>query len=84
MNYNSICSSCRHEVDCTFINHSSDAIIMCEEFQLESVAKKIIEESKVMEYVNGYTGLCLNCDNRATCKLRNAECVIWHCEEYAV
>ncbi|NOR86041.1 MAG: hypothetical protein GQ527_00385 [Bacteroidales bacterium] len=84
MNLNSICSSCRHEVNCTFINHSADSIIMCEEFELESVAKKIIKESKVLESTNGYSGLCKNCENREICTLRNSECVIWHCEEYAV
>ena len=85
MNYNnSICSSCRHEASCTFINHSNEPILMCEEFELESVAKKIIAETRVVEHVNGFTGLCLNCDNREFCKLRNAESVIWHCEEYAI
>jgi hypothetical protein len=29
-----------------------------------------------------YTGLCVNCDNREDCKIRNNDFVIWHCEEY--
>lgn len=83
MNYNSICSSCRHEANCSFIDHSPTSIIECEEFEIENVAKKIIEESGVMYHVNGHTGLCKNCENRSNCKLQSADCVIWHCEEYA-
>ena len=37
----------------------------------------IIEDTKVK-----YTGLCVNCDNREDCKIRNSDYVIWHCEEY--
>ncbi len=29
-----------------------------------------------------YTGLCVNCDNRKDCKIRDNAHVIWHCEEY--
>jgi hypothetical protein len=29
-----------------------------------------------------FTGLCVNCDNKTDCKIRKAEYVIWHCEEY--
>lgn len=36
---------------------------------------------KVEEKV-AYTGLCVNCDERKSCKIRKAEYVIWHCEEY--
>ena len=27
-------------------------------------------------------GLCVNCENRDTCKLRKPEGGVWHCEEY--
>ncbi len=27
-------------------------------------------------------GLCINCDNRVSCKFRIVEGGVWHCEEY--
>ncbi len=30
---------------------------------------------------NGYTGLCMNCENRTTCRSTRPEGV-WHCENY--
>ena len=41
-----------------------------------------VEELNEIENELTYTGLCVNCDNREECKLRNDEIVIWHCEEY--
>jgi len=29
-----------------------------------------------------YKGLCVNCENRETCRLAKSEGGIWHCEEY--
>ncbi len=86
MNYNSICSSCRHESSCTFINHSPNAILMCEEFEIEAVEKKEIEQALtsllIINSSTDYTGLCINCDNRVTCQMRNNDSVKWHCEEF--
>jgi len=88
MNYNSICSSCKHQSTCSFINHSKEPIIMCEEFELETaaVAKKEEKPSPRIEHYRSdkYTGLCVNCKNRETCKIRDDSFVKWHCEEYAV
>lgn len=83
MNTNSICSSCRHESDCTFINHAQAAIINCEEFELEAVSKNRIEESPSPIPVNGHSGLCKSCRYQDHCTLQNSDCVIWHCEEFA-
>lgn len=29
-----------------------------------------------------YKGLCVNCENRKDCAIRNKEIGVWHCEEY--
>ena len=92
MSYNSICSSCKHKANCIYIEHSKDAIIFCEEFELEPVTEdKVIEvvEPNVAEVVkeiniHEYTGLCINCMNNKTCSLHSDSCVIWHCETYKV
>ena len=96
MNYNSICSSCQHESTCSFINHSSKPIIMCEEFEIQIPSEKkkarvysarkapVLMKSKSIKQAQYFTGLCMNCDNRMTCKLRSNTSIVWHCEEYSV
>lgn len=48
--------------------------------------KKELESVSVLSFMiekeEKFTGLCVNCDNRKECKIRNNEFVIWHCEEY--
>lgn len=84
MNTNSICSSCRHESDCIFINHSQSPILNCEEFELEPVSKTLIKESQNQNLSNGHNGLCKSCIYNSNCKLQCSDCVIWHCEEFAI
>jgi len=31
---------------------------------------------------DGFKGLCINCDNRQTCRLPKSDHGVWHCEEY--
>ena len=84
MSYNSICSSCKHEANCIYIEHSENAITLCEEFELEPVAKVKIVKTEEAIKISGYTGLCINCMNNKTCNLHNDSSVIWHCETYKV
>lgn len=59
---------------------------MCEEFEIEAVEKKEIEQALtsllIINSSTDYTGLCINCDNRVTCQMRNNDSVKWHCEEF--
>ena len=86
MNYNSICSSCRHESGCSFIKHSENAIITCEEFDIEKTKEKAPESSLisllVINSTQDFSGLCVNCDLRFTCNLQSSNSVKWHCEEF--
>lgn len=50
---------------------------MKREFDQESILRFMVEKTE-----EKYSGLCINCDKRKDCKIRNNECVIWHCEEY--
>ena len=84
MNTNSICSSCKNESDCIFIQHSETNILVCEEFELEKVVKETIESNvKQDPDKEDFLGLCKNCDQRYFCKFRDNHSVIWHCEEYS-
>jgi len=84
MSMNSICSSCKHLANCIYIEHSENSITLCEEFELESVAKPKIVNTVQNINNNGFTGLCINCINNKTCTLHSDSSVIWHCETYKV
>ena len=43
---------------------------------------EIVNKKRLTNQEIKYTGLCINCDKREECKIRNNEPVIWHCEEY--
>lgn len=85
MNTNSICSSCRHELDCQFIKNSVGNILECEEFELEPVKKatQILNEQKE-KCDNAFSGLCKTCSERCNCNMHTEDSVIWHCEEFAI
>ncbi len=84
MNTNSICSSCKEELNCIHIQHSETNILLCEEFELEKVVNKTIESSPKQDPdKQDFFGLCKNCDQRHFCKFIDNHSVIWHCEEYS-
>lgn len=82
MNTNSICTSCRHEDYCIHIEHSSNNILQCEEFELNPVEKKPIQHDKTTESAENFSGLCKNCMHRFDCMNRDDNHVVWHCEDY--
>lgn len=63
-------------------------MLFCEEF--DSTVPTITEETTVesfptleeMREWDEYKGLCVNCENRKDCAIRNKEIGVWHCEEY--
>ncbi|MBI9067470.1 MAG: hypothetical protein JEZ09_09275 [Salinivirgaceae bacterium] len=53
------------------------------EFLIKEVSSKEEKsEKETKSDVQNYTALCVNCDERANCKIRNNTSAIWHCEEY--
>ncbi len=81
-----ICQDCIHKTSCMYKNENSSPVYYCEEYEScphqkvrgDEVQTKV-EKEKVDAY---FSGLCVNCDNRKDCCIRNSEHVIWHCEEY--
>ncbi len=85
-----LCVTCAHVVRCGFRVRHTQPVIWCEEFEAVNVPL-VPEETpevndapsvKQMEEWDKYKGLCVNCENRETCQIRNSEIGIWHCEEY--
>ena len=81
----SICSTC-NEMEKCFSNRSvTEPVFFCEEFNnsVHAQNKSIKnDEESVKENTDNKTGLCINCDNKENCTIRNDNAVIWHCEEY--
>lgn len=88
MSNNSICITCDNEPGCVYLSKPGRSIFSCEEFYLdhktedkyEEVVK--IEKERIEKENSIYSGLCVNCELRKDCKIRNENFVIWHCEEY--
>jgi len=83
MNTRSICSSCRHQNNCMFLQNAPGNIYQCEEFELEPVKKaETLISDLIEECENNFTGLCKSCKERGNCHLHSDNTVIWHCEEF--
>jgi hypothetical protein len=85
-----LCETCGHVSSCSFRRTSAQPVVFCEEFDSgvtvaaaddvqEQVAVVTEEQMKVWDE---YKGLCVNCESRENCAIRNAEVGVWHCEEY--
>jgi hypothetical protein len=84
-----LCVNCNHRTACGYRRDPARPVVFCEEF--ECFTPPSVEAAPVtvpapteqdMADWDKYKGLCVNCDNRETCQIRNAEIGVWHCEEY--
>ncbi len=85
-----LCTTCAHSAGCGYRSRHNQPVIWCEEF--ESISAPLIEEASLtaekgptateIHEWDKYKGLCVNCDNRETCQIRDKEIGVWHCEEY--
>ena len=94
----SICQTCIYESECVHYENCksmSKPIWFCENFDnrtsLQGVENAVIysEEPSFQSSNPGLgatpgrmKGLCINCDNRASCMLPTPDGGVWHCEEY--
>ncbi len=94
----SICETCINAPECTHYQNSrmtSTPIWFCEDFN-DRASLHVAENEKIcleessshafnpgIEIIPGrMKGLCINCDNRATCIFPVKDGGVWHCEEY--
>jgi len=87
-----LCETCIHASDCIYCKSHAGTIISCEEFETDQPKKvlpkvrikpiKPVQAEESLDKGKKFQGLCVNCENRFTCKNCNQEGGIWHCEEY--
>lgn len=83
-----LCATCNHARKCGYLQNQRQPVVFCEEFDsftpplLEEQVKETAPTAEEMREWDEYKGLCVNCDNRKDCTIRNKEIGVWHCEEY--
>ena len=94
--YGGLCLTCNNAATCKFLQNHNKTVWQCEEYDdrtgviSKSNTKKGTQhaESETSPASTGnfsekiYKGLCVNCENRETCKHDKIEGGIWHCENY--
>ena len=88
--YSGLCLTCRYAPNCVNRIKSPVPILFCEEFDIFSnpdlhqnpISLTKSNDPVANESARAYTGLCVNCDHRESCKLHAPEGGVWHCEEY--
>ena len=94
----SLCQTCIHSETCFHCQNMKAkglAVYFCEEFDysINVLPLKNIQNTTGQEPIsssnNDYTyisgrmiGLCINCENRKTCRHPIREGGVWHCEDY--
>jgi len=83
-----ICANCINASGCTHKEHSSTAVLFCEEF--ECLDGSCRDKSNALDYSkyivatpDTSNGLCCNCDYRADCESNRNPGTVLYCEEYA-
>ncbi|HOA74416.1 MAG TPA: hypothetical protein PL151_03485 [Phycisphaerae bacterium] len=83
-----LCSNCENAETHARRGRPKRPIYFCEEFEVSSAAPSPGPDHNVREprmethSASGRMGLCVNCENAATCCLPKPDGGIWHCEEY--
>ncbi len=77
-----ICSNCMHDGDCVFQGNFLVPITLCEEHEVEPVLEPLHITIRPEPVTPSVPGICGTCDNLATCVLRSAEHITYHCEHY--
>jgi len=84
--YRDLCSTCSHAETCGNRSMPERPILFCEMFEVLApplaVTPSAAREPAGRQDAGDYKGLCMNCEDRRTCTLREPEGGVWHCEEY--
>ncbi len=84
-----LCVNCNYKEGCTYSASAKNPVVCCEEFDAFMQVQQLPRDSSSPKsyvddtnYANGFTGLCMNCDNNTICKSAGVPGGVWHCEEY--
>lgn len=81
--------TCNHALTCSFRRNPDQPVIFCDEFDsytppvTEDISSEPAPTLNDLNEWDQYKGLCVNCENRKDCAIRDKEIGVWHCEEYA-
>jgi hypothetical protein len=86
----SLCSNCRHQGDCAFLQKACAPILECELYEcglsekprLMVVKKTCSHAEEQLDSGDALLGLCINCENLKGCNLPKPAGGVWMCEEY--
>jgi len=85
----SVCVNCIHRDDCMYIAKAAAPIHTCEMYDYGYEPKTnlvLVPPSQSVTEPDPatipQTGLCINCENRESCKYEKPAGGVWHCEEY--
>ncbi len=89
-----LCVTCIHMEGCALRFATEGAVLMCEEFDdripvtaekapSEPVAERPVHTAPALASgLSALKGLCIDCEDRSTCRLPRSAEGVWHCEEY--
>lgn len=81
-----LCLTCNRKEICIQRENIKLPVLYCEEFDdtttLRAKGLKISALPAEKSDIDISMGLCCNCENRDSCKLRHSPGGIWHCEAY--
>ena len=84
-----LCATCNNAADCVYRKRRGADAIYCETFDGYARpnggnGKRVATIVTTLEIAKSseFKGLCVNCEDRDTCKLPRPKGGIWHCEEY--
>jgi hypothetical protein len=86
----SLCSKCKRQGDCVFLQKARTPILECrlyvcglsEKPGLRVVKKTCAPADEQPESGEAPLGLCINCENLRGCNLHKPDSGVWMCEEY--
>ena len=89
-----LCGTCNNAPSCFFLASRGPALF-CELFdnfvppaartggaEIAPSTVSSLGDMSAEEAASTYTGLCMNCENRRTCRHPKPAGGVWHCEEY--
>jgi hypothetical protein len=88
INTSGLCVNCKHADSCT-LHTTAEIVNHCEEYEFEENLKSLSIATEVEEILSVadedeviHTGLCVSCDFRSNCALKEKHTITLNCESY--
>lgn len=77
-----LCLKCAWVTGCAVYSEASSPITACRTFYSQERYQEANHVASSQPDPSRAAGLCVDCENRASCVFRKREGGTWHCEEY--